>query len=83
MESFDYLDSQCDIFRRWVSNYRDRTNIRINLVRDQHSDRGIYREGSGADTAGLCIHDYHCVCHDVVSSWHFHIIYPEHDFLCL
>jgi len=32
VESFDYLDSQCDIFRRWVSNYRDRTNIRINLL---------------------------------------------------
>jgi hypothetical protein len=34
MESFDLLDSRSDIYRRWVSNYRDRTNIQINLVRN-------------------------------------------------
>ncbi|OCK81948.1 hypothetical protein K432DRAFT_380841 [Lepidopterella palustris CBS 459.81] len=31
-ESFEVLDSRCNIYRRWVVNYRDRTNIRINLL---------------------------------------------------
>ncbi|MCJ1479399.1 hypothetical protein MMC13_008084 [Lambiella insularis] len=32
-DKIHYLLSNCTISRRWVSNYRDRTNIRINLVR--------------------------------------------------
>jgi hypothetical protein len=35
-ESFEALASRCEIFGGWVSNYLDRTNIRINLVRDLH-----------------------------------------------
>ena len=31
-ESIEVLESRCDIYVRWISNYRDRTNIRINLV---------------------------------------------------
>jgi hypothetical protein len=31
-ESFEVLMSQCDIYSRWVNVYRDRTNIRINLL---------------------------------------------------
>lgn len=32
-ESLDVLKSQCDNLGRWAAVYRDRTNIRINLVR--------------------------------------------------
>ena len=31
-ESFEVLESGCKIYRRWITNYRDRTNIQINLV---------------------------------------------------
>ncbi|KAF2469542.1 uncharacterized protein BDR25DRAFT_288446 [Lindgomyces ingoldianus] len=31
-ESFEVLKSQCETFARWTSVYRDRTNIRINLL---------------------------------------------------
>lgn len=33
-EKFDVLISQCDICVRWTQVYHDRTNIRINLVRN-------------------------------------------------
>ena len=32
-ESFEALESRCNVYSRWVTNYRDRTNIRIGLVR--------------------------------------------------
>lgn len=38
-ESFEALESKCNIYGRWVSNYRDRTNFRINLVRA----KGVFR----------------------------------------
>lgn len=31
-ESFEVLKSQCDNYARWTVVYRDRTNVRINLV---------------------------------------------------
>jgi hypothetical protein len=31
-DSIKYLASRCDIYKRWAINYKDRTNIRINLV---------------------------------------------------
>lgn len=31
-ESFEVLESGCNIYRRWITNYRDRTNIQINLA---------------------------------------------------
>ncbi|RYP22955.1 hypothetical protein DL765_001413 [Monosporascus sp. GIB2] len=30
-ESFEALESRCNIYRRWILNYKERTNIRINL----------------------------------------------------
>lgn len=31
-DSIKFLASKCNVFKRWTANYRDRTNIRINLV---------------------------------------------------
>ncbi|QDS73994.1 hypothetical protein FKW77_008635 [Venturia effusa] len=31
-ESFEALESRCHVYARWILNYRDRTNIRINLL---------------------------------------------------
>jgi hypothetical protein len=32
IDMISYLQSKCQHAKRWVSNYRDRANIRINLV---------------------------------------------------
>jgi len=38
-ESLEYVHSRCQIWSQWINNYKDRTNIRINLIFNLSSQR--------------------------------------------
>jgi len=41
--SLSYLRTRCSMYRRWVSTYKDRTNIQINLVSTTWASQSLAR----------------------------------------